>query len=126
MLTLDCCVLEERSRRACVVRRNLCCQFAVVPDGMADILPQSGNHARIILLTPAVKNTVVVSVDDSGVYPFQARASDESVSRQKCGGANVLLPRSAAWRCYDTLPTCYPSNTARSNFDKPGVRLLIV
>jgi hypothetical protein len=108
------------------VRRNLCCQFAVVPDGMTDSLPQSSNHAGIILLTPAVKNTIVALVDDAGVYPFEARASDEFVSQQKCGGANVLLPCSAAWRCYDTLPTCYPSNTAHSDFDKPGVRLSIV
>jgi hypothetical protein len=104
------------------VRRNLCCQFAVVPDGMTDSLPLSGNHAGTILLTPAVKNTIVVFVDDAGVYPFEARASDEFVSQQKCGGATILLPRSVAWRCYETFPTCYPSNTAHSGFDKPGVR----
>jgi hypothetical protein len=74
---LDCYVLQTQSRRARVVRRNLCCLFAVVPEMMTDILPLYGDNAGIILLIPAVKYTIVVFVDDHGEYPSEPRASDK-------------------------------------------------
>jgi hypothetical protein len=40
--------------RVPLVRRSLCCQFAVVPEIMTDILPLYGKHARIALYSFAV------------------------------------------------------------------------
>jgi hypothetical protein len=40
--------------RVSLVRRGLCCQFAVVPEFMTDILPLYGKHARITLHRIAV------------------------------------------------------------------------
>jgi hypothetical protein len=106
---LDCYVLHTQSRRARVVRRNLCCLFAVVPEMMTDILPLYGNNAGIMGSTRQNRGQVT-----------------NPVSQEKCGGANVLLLHPAAWNCYNIFPTYYPSSTTHGDFDMLGVRLSIV